>query len=116
MATGYQARQVFDLPEPRPLHVTEHRAHACRCTGCGGQTRASFPAAVSAPVQYGQRLCAVVVYLLHCHFVPEDRLAGLLGDLFGVKLVPASLARMSRSCALKAAPPAEAAAPGCPRA
>ena len=25
MSTGYGARQVFDLPEPRPLSVTEHR-------------------------------------------------------------------------------------------
>jgi transposase len=31
MSTGYGARQVFDLPEPRPLIVTEHRAHTCRC-------------------------------------------------------------------------------------
>src|SRR4051795_13644331 len=27
MATDHVARQVFDLPEPRPLIVTEHRAH-----------------------------------------------------------------------------------------
>ena len=26
-AGGYVARQVFDLPEPRPLEVTEHRAY-----------------------------------------------------------------------------------------
>ena len=31
MATDHVARQVFDLPEPRPLIVTEHRAHTCRC-------------------------------------------------------------------------------------
>ena len=24
---GYQVRQVFDLPEPKPLEVTEHHAH-----------------------------------------------------------------------------------------
>jgi transposase len=50
-------------------------------------------------VQYGARICAFVVYLLHGHFVPEDRLAELMGDLFGVRLVPATIARMSRSCA-----------------
>ncbi|MGO9234778.1 MAG: DUF6444 domain-containing protein [Methylocella sp.] len=27
MAEDYAARQVFDLPEPQPLVVTEHRAH-----------------------------------------------------------------------------------------
>src|SRR5271169_2766783 len=30
MATDHIARQVFDLPEPQPLIVTEHRAHSCR--------------------------------------------------------------------------------------
>jgi transposase len=99
IATRHGARQVFDLPEPRPVVVTEHRAHACRCGSCGAQTKAAFPAGVVAPVQYGPRISAVVVYLLHGHFLPEDRLAELMGDLFGVSLVPATIARMSRSCA-----------------
>jgi transposase len=58
MAVGHVARQVFDLPEPRPLVVTEHRAHGCCCAACGTQTRAVFPDGVSAPVQYGQRIGA----------------------------------------------------------
>ena len=49
MATDHVARQVFDLPEPRPLIVTEHRAYACHCAACGRQTRAAFPAGVTAP-------------------------------------------------------------------
>jgi|APCry1669189241_1035207.scaffolds.fasta_scaffold25426_1 transposase len=97
--TGHQARQVFDLPEPRPLVVTEHRAHACRCPGCGHETRAGFPEGVAAPVQYGPRIAAVVVYLLHFQLLPEDRLASLMADLFGVGLVPSTIARMSRGCA-----------------
>ena len=32
MATRCSARQVFDLPEPQPLIVTEHRAYRCRCS------------------------------------------------------------------------------------
>src|SRR5450432_3648873 len=39
MARDHVARQVFDVPEPKPLIVTEHRAHGCRCTACGTQTR-----------------------------------------------------------------------------
>ena len=62
MATGHTARQVFDLPKPPPLIVTEHRAHECRCAACGAQTRASFPDWVTAPVQYGKRIGAVVLY------------------------------------------------------
>ncbi len=99
MAIGHSARQVFDLPEPKPLIVTEHRAHGCRCGKCGAETRASFPEGVTAPVQYGRRIMAMAVYLRHFHLLPEDRLAELMGDLFGVKLVPATIARMSRGCA-----------------
>jgi transposase len=101
MAIGHVARQVFDLPEPKPLIVTEHRAHGCRCAACGAQTRAAFPDGVSAPVQYGQRIGAFVLYLLHYQLLPEKRLAMLMADLFGVTLVAATIARISRDCAMR---------------
>src|SRR3954447_611834 len=99
MATAHVARQVFDLPEPRPLIVTEHRAHGCRCTACGTQTRAAFPAGVTAPVQYGQRIGAFVLYLLHYQLLSEKRLALLMAALFGGNLAAATIARISRDCA-----------------
>ncbi|HXR38585.1 MAG TPA: transposase, partial [Terracidiphilus sp.] len=89
----------FDLPAPQPLIVTEHRAHACLCGNCGAETRADFPEDVTAPVQYGARLAAVVVYLLHYQLLPEKRLAALMADLFGVHLVTATIARISQDCA-----------------
>jgi transposase len=53
-------------------------------------------------VQYGPRIAALVVYLLHYQLLPEDRLAEAMADLFGVRLVAATIARMSRSCAERA--------------
>jgi len=100
-ATGHTARQVFDLPEPQPLVVTEHRAFACRCGNCGRQTRAAFPDGVTAPVQYGARIAAFVIYLLHYQLLPEKRLSELMADLFGVNLVTATIASMSRNCAAR---------------
>jgi len=99
MATDHVARQVFDLPEPKPLIVTEHRAHGCRCAACGTHTRAAFPEGVAAPVQYGERIKAFVLYLLHYQLLPEKRLAALMADLFGVRLVTATIARISQDCA-----------------
>lgn len=96
---GHAARQVFDLPEPQPLIVTEHRAHSCCCAACGATTRAAFPEGVNAPVQYGARIAAFVIYLLHYQLLPEARLVELMADLFGVKLSAATLASMSGACA-----------------
>lgn len=95
---GHSVRQVFDLPEPQPLVVTEHRAHDCQCTACGAKTHAPFPDGVNAPVQYGARITAFVIYLLHYQLLPENRLAALMADLFGVKVAAATIARMSRTC------------------
>ena len=97
-SVGHTARQVFDLPEPQ-LVVTEHRVHDCLCTVCGTTTRGRFPDGVNAPVQYGARIRSFVIYLLHYQLLPEDRLAELMADLFGVKLAAATIARMSRTCA-----------------
>jgi len=99
--TGHTARQVHDLPEPQPIIVTEHRAHACVCGHCGSETRAAFPEDVTAPVQYGARIAAVVMYLLHLQLLPEKRLAALMADLFGVHLATATIAAMSRTCAAR---------------
>ena len=92
-------RQVFDVPQPRPLEVTEHRAHRCLCGACGTLTGAVFPHGVTAPVQYGPRITAWVSYLLNAQFVPEKRLAELMSDLFAVKLSTATIAAMGRRTA-----------------
>lgn len=58
-----------------------------------------FPEGVTASVQYGARIVAFVVYLLHSQFIPEDRLVELMADLFGVRLAAATIARMSTKAA-----------------
>jgi transposase len=101
MSQAHAARQVHDLPEPRPLVVTEHRAHVCQCERCGVQTRASFPEGVNAPVQYGALISAVVIYLLHQQLLPQKRTMSLMSDLFGVRIAAATLEGMSRTCATR---------------
>jgi transposase len=88
------SRQVFDLPAPAGLIVTEHQRYGCKCRGCGAVTTGSFPPAVSAPVQYGGRLAAVVSYLSAGQFLPEDRLGQVLADLFGVRVSAGTIGQM----------------------
>ncbi len=82
--TGVERRQVIDVPEPTPV-TTEHRVERRRC-GCGTETAGTFPAHVRAPVQYGPRIRAIVVYLLARQHIPVARVAEAARDLFGVKL------------------------------
>jgi transposase len=94
-AMGHQTRQVFDLP-PVVVEVTEHRAHRCWCPACGTETQAAFPAEVKATVQYGARVEALVVYFQAWQLIPEDRLAELMSDVFGVEVATSTLATMGQ--------------------
>jgi len=82
---AHQRRQVIDIPIPAPV-VSEHRAQTRLCGCCGTTTTASFPEGVRAPVSYGPRVRAIVVYLLARQHVPVQRTAEAMADLFGVKL------------------------------
>ena len=83
-------RQVFDLPEPAPLRVTEHQLVAKRCW-CGVETMAEAPPGVQAPVSYGPRLKAVTVYLQFAQFCSRLRTAQAVKDLFGVPISAATV-------------------------
>lgn len=95
-ATSHRKRQVFDVPKACPIEVTEHRAHWCRCPGCGEETAAAFPDGVLGLAQYGTNVVALVIYLQHWQLLPEDRVAELLRDVFGVDLSCATIAAMAQ--------------------
>src|SRR5918997_2606995 len=58
---GWERRQVFDIP-PISVRVIEHQLVKRRCV-CGTATSADAPEGVTAPVQYGPRITAVILYL-----------------------------------------------------
>jgi len=104
MVTNEERRQVFDLPQPR-LEVTEHRAAVYRCPHCSGVTKAAFPDAVTARVQYGPRLRAAAVYLNVQQLIPEDRVCEAVADLFAAaSLCPASVVAWTAKAAEAQAP------------
>ncbi|HEV2637616.1 MAG TPA: IS66 family transposase [Actinocrinis sp.] len=63
-----------------------------------------MPAKVAAPVQYGPRVRAALVYLMHERFLSKDRTAGAMADLFGVGLAPGTVASAVAECAATVEP------------
>jgi len=94
---GMERRQVFDLP-PMTVRVTEHQLIARRC-GCGTTTGAAAPEGVSAPVQYGPRITAIVLYLYVGQFLSKKRTAQALAELFGTPVSDATVATMTARAA-----------------
>lgn len=105
-AAEVERRQVFDLP-PMRLRVTEHRAETKGCPACGHVNRALFPEGVAAPVQYGQHIKSIAVYLLQYQLLPYDRTGELMADLFSAPMSTGTLANMVAACDMAVEPATE---------
>jgi transposase len=95
--TGVERRQVFDLPAVR-AEVTEHQLIERECA-CGHRTKAAAPQGAEAPVQYGPRIAAVIVYLYIGQFLSKKRTAQAMAELFGVPLSSGTVAALTARAA-----------------
>jgi transposase len=95
--TGVERCQVFDLPEAA-VTVTEHQLIEREC-GCGHRTRAAAPQGAQAPVQYGPRIAAIIVYLYAGQFLSKQRTAQALAELFGIPLSSGTVAAITARAA-----------------
>jgi transposase len=95
--TGVERRQVFDL-QPVRAEVTEHQLIERHC-GCGHCTKAAAPQGAEAPVQYGPRTAAIIVYLHAGQFLSKQRTALALGELFGIPCSSGTVAALTARAA-----------------
>lgn len=95
VGTCVEQRQVFDIPQPK-VSVTEHRVEEKKCPCCGVVARASFPENIRGPVQYGDRVRALIAYFSHEHFIPVDRICEIFEDIFGIPLSAGTCANVDK--------------------
>ena len=80
------------------MRVTEHQLIARRCA-CGTTTCAAAPDGVTAPVSYGPRITAIILYLYVGQFLSKKRTAQALAELFGTPVSEGTVAAMSERAA-----------------
>ncbi|MDQ3900035.1 MAG: transposase [Actinomycetota bacterium] len=88
-----ERRQVFELPAMR-LDVIEHQLITRRCA-CGATTCGTAPGQVTAPVQYGPRITAIILYLDVGQFLSKKRTSQTLAELFGTPVGEGTVATMT---------------------
>jgi len=91
-----ERRQVFDLP-PLKIIATEHQVESKVCPDCGLENKASFPERVDLPVQYGNNLKGLLIYLNQYQMIPYERLVELVQDVFGHPISEGTLFNANRA-------------------
>ncbi len=86
------SRQVFELPEPR-LEVIEYRRIKRICK-CGKSACGKFPEKVVAPVQYGEKVQAMVALLSVHGCLSFGKIGQLFADLYSYELNTATAQTM----------------------
>lgn len=99
-------RQVIDIPPIRST-VTEHRVYKRVCT-CGHCNDSAFPKGVNTPVSYGAGVQSMVAYLNARHYVPVERSAEFLNDIFKVPISTGGICYLLNKTKQKALPAYEA--------
>ena len=93
-ADGQGVRQSYDhidLPPIRPV-VTRVRIWGRRCPGCRRRVRGTPPADMPPGTPFGPGIRALLAYLHHQHAVGYQRLAGLMGEVFGLAISEGAIA------------------------
>lgn len=90
-------RQVIDIPLIK-ASVVEHQVYQTTCS-CGHVASGSFPAAVTAPVQYGNNLIAFIAYLSSRQYVPYARLSELVKSVTNISLSEGTVSNLLNKAA-----------------
>ena len=100
-----QARQEAGSAEAVvEITLTAHESLEIECPQSKERLRGSFPAGVNAPMQYGDKLKALVVSFHTVGAVSTNRIHELFGKVFEIPLSAGTVLQMVHQCAAKVEP------------
>lgn len=89
--TRRERYDFIDIP-PVAAHVTRIELWGGRCPCCTRRYRASPPRDMPCGTPFGPQIHALLLYLHHSQHVSFERLARLLGELFGLRISEGAIA------------------------
>lgn len=90
-----RTRQVFDLPEIK-INVTEYVTHEKVCPQCGKVHKTDFPAGVTQPAQYGEKMLTWMNYLTNYQLLPLERTAETIKEFTNQTVSEGTLVNASK--------------------
>jgi transposase len=97
----------IDLPPIRPI-VTRVRLFGRRCPCCRRRARGTPPETMPPGSPFGDTILAMLGYLHHHHAIAYERLARLMGELFGLSISEGAIANALKRLGERLAPATEA--------
>ena len=98
-----ERRQEVVIPPVLPKYV-EHRIYSKCCDSCGTVCIGTFPAHLTAPVQYGASVVALAAYLSVAQYVPYGRICAMFKDMYGLPISEGSIDNFLEQMSQKAMP------------
>lgn|GEM_PF-640126 len=77
----FEKRQVYDIVIRQ--EIAEHRCISGQCPRCDESVSGKFPEGVNAPVQYGNGVSSLAVYMNVHQFIPAERNSEFIRMLLG---------------------------------
>lgn len=95
-----ERRQIIDIPKIIAQR-TEHQCYQKQCS-CGHVSWGQFPEQITSPVQYGNRIEALIAYLHGRQFMPYARTKEFFKDVMGLSISSGGINYLLRRFSTKA--------------
>jgi transposase len=103
---GRRAQEIV-IPPIAPQYI-EHVSYTCACKKCGSVAIGALPGHLKGNIQYGPEVGAMAGYLSARQYMPHNRIAEMMADIFGMALSEGTVDNMLGDLAQKAIPAHEA--------
>ena len=96
-------RQEIVIPPIKPKYI-EHQSYSCVCGNCNVKVSSKMPARLTANIQYGRNVQALITYFSVYQYLPSKRLKGFMKDVLNLPISEGSIYNTLASMSQKAQP------------